>query len=257
MIIVDIQPANIMVQLPDESLLTECLGDTPDQTQTMTLGAEYQIIESSSLREIYLPEAFNLIKLKIALSDWGVARWSNKHSSPLIQPVALRSPQVLLGAPWDISTDFWNLGAVIPELLYSQCMFSGRTEEGEYKRERHLEEIYNLFGSFPRSLLDKGDKDLVTRCFDGEGRILDPVVPTIGLEVRFGDMEGEMAEFISFIKAMLTIDPKKRMSPKALLETDWALHDLKVVDDEDGGSEDKVAEEHKAGEKPHDTTVEV
>lgn len=151
-----------------------------------------------------------------------------------IQPTVLRSPEVILDAPWDISTDIWNLGALVPELLYSQHMFDGRSEDGKYSDKRHLEEIYNLFGPFSRSLLNKGDKELVAAYFDMDGKILNPVVTTVGLEVRFQNFEKEeRAEFISFIEAMLTIDPAKRNSAKELLEMAWVRHDLIDTDDKE------------------------
>ena len=31
----------------------------------------------------------------------------------LIQPVALRSPEVLIGAPWDTKADIWNFGCLV------------------------------------------------------------------------------------------------------------------------------------------------
>jgi serine/threonine-protein kinase SRPK3 len=186
------------------------------------------------LRNFYFEEGFDIMKLKIALSDWGVASWSSKHLAEFIQPTVLRSPEVILDAPWDISTDIWNLGALVPELLYSQHMFNGRSEDGKYSDKRHLEEIYNLFGPFPISLLNKGDKELVAACFNMDGKILNPVVTTVGFEVRFGNIEKEeRAEFISFIEAMLTIDSAKRKSAKELLDMAWVRHGLIDADDKE------------------------
>ena len=31
----------------------------------------------------------------------------------LIQPDALRSPEVLLGCQWGVKTDIWNLGCIV------------------------------------------------------------------------------------------------------------------------------------------------
>jgi serine/threonine protein kinase len=167
----------------------------------------------------------------------------------LIEPVVLRSPEVLLKAPWDTSTDLWNLGALISELLYYQTMFSGETAVGEYIEKRHIEEVYNLFGPFPRSLLDKGDKALVVACFYENGEIINPVVKTVGLEVRFGDVEEEeRVEFISFVEAMLAIDPQKRKTAKELLKTPWATHDLFDSDDKEEVQTTKNDEKEKEKE---------
>jgi serine/threonine-protein kinase SRPK3 len=40
------------------------------------------------------------MNLNIALSDWGVASFTNRHLTEEIQPPLLRAPEVLLGASW-------------------------------------------------------------------------------------------------------------------------------------------------------------
>jgi serine/threonine-protein kinase SRPK3 len=51
-------------------------------------------------------------------------------------------------------------------------MFSGRVPpDGHYELKRHLTEIVDLFGPFPATLLEKGNQNLVSMLFDGEGHI--------------------------------------------------------------------------------------
>jgi serine/threonine protein kinase len=253
----DTQPANIMIQMPDESVISDFLANKTVETQNDDPTAEYKIVKSHSLREVYFAEGFNLMKLKVALSDWGVASINNKELIGLIQPEVLRSPEVLIKAPWNTSTDIWNLGAVVPELLYSQWMFIGRLGgNGTYREELHLEEMFNLFGPFPRSLLDRGDKDFVAKCFDGEGNILNRVMSTVGLEIRFADMGDEMDDFIDFLRAMLTIDPEKRKTAKQLSEMAWAIHDFKVVDDVEESQDDKTVDENEKEQEKGEQDVE-
>jgi serine/threonine-protein kinase SRPK3 len=40
------------------------------------------------------------MNLNIALSDWGVASFTNRHLTEEIQPPLFRAPEVLLGASW-------------------------------------------------------------------------------------------------------------------------------------------------------------
>lgn len=67
--VIDIQPANIMVQLPDESLINDYLKSTHVETQLHGSDVEYQVVKSHSLRNFYFEEGFDIMTLKIALSD--------------------------------------------------------------------------------------------------------------------------------------------------------------------------------------------
>lgn len=109
------------------------------------------------------------------LGDWGVASWTDRHLSELIQPVALRAPEVLIKAPWGPATDLWNLGAVVLEVFRAVRMFSGRgPPDGHYEVRFHLQEIIDFFGPYPKLFLQQGDQNLVEEYFDSEGRIKDP-----------------------------------------------------------------------------------
>ncbi|EHK98032.1 putative Serine/threonine-protein kinase SRPK2 [Glarea lozoyensis 74030] len=224
----NIKPDNIMIQIPDDSIISEYLEKTSVKVLSQDPTTDYQIIQSTSLREFYFAEGFNLMKLKIALSDWTTSSFTSNHLIEFIQSDLLRAPEVFLAAPWDTSADIWNLGALVPELIYNQNMFSGRDPNRKYNEVRHLQEMENLFGLFPRSLLDKACPENVETGFGEDGKISLPETTTVGLEVRFGDMEeSERAEFIEFVRAMLVIDPEKRKSAKELQEMKWAVHDFR------------------------------
>ncbi|CAI7611293.1 unnamed protein product [Penicillium glandicola] len=67
----------------------------------------YSVIPSTPLRRYYFNEtdSTRVDEFDIALGDWGVTTWADRHLSKTIQPVALRSPEVLIQAPWNTSTD--------------------------------------------------------------------------------------------------------------------------------------------------------
>jgi serine/threonine-protein kinase SRPK3 len=227
----DIKPDNIMIQVPDEAFILEYLENTPVET-TSASPSETVIIPTQDLRDYYFPEGFNMMNLNIALSDWGVASWSNNHLTDLIQPVLLRAPEVLIEAPWGPEVDIWNLGALIPELLYAQRMFSGKSPSGEYSTKRHLEEMVKLFGQFPNNLLTKGNSSVVREVFNSSGNIKDPEVETVvGLERRFSGIQSrERVKFIAFIEALLKLDPEERGNAKELLDEPWLSHNYKEVE---------------------------
>ncbi|KAL3473723.1 kinase-like domain-containing protein [Aspergillus californicus] len=222
----DIKPDNIIVQLTDESLITSSyLPNTPSDPASQPLGRHY------------VRNGGSFLDCNVALGDWGVASWSDKHLSEFIQPVALRSPEVLIGAPWDYITDLWNLGAVVYEVSRAIRLFSGRVPpDGRYDVRKHLHEIFRFFGPFPRSFLERGDQKLVEEYFDDEGRVkgLEPLKAlSLESELMMPDLKEEArAKFATFLKKLMKIDPKKRKTTMKLLADPW-LGFAKVVDDDD------------------------
>lgn len=218
-----------MIRNPDESALTKYLEDkyagsieVPEHSQ------DYQIIESKGLRNHYMPKAhgFNLMTLEVCLGDWGVASWKDDHLSETIQPLLLRAPEVILETPWGPSVDIWNLGALLPELMFGQNMFSGQ-DSGRYTTKGHLAEMNALLGPFPHALLSaamlSGAKDL----FDNHGDIrryrLSKVMP---LKNRFKSLgDDEAPTFEAFIKVLLELDPQGRRRAGDLFDEPWILHE--------------------------------
>jgi len=219
-----------MIQIPDEKLLLDHLSDIQALTTSSSASNEsYQIIPSSDLRDVYFPdEGFNMMSLSICLSDWGVASFTDDHLTEFIQPVLLRAPEVILQAPWSTAVDIWNLGALVPELMYHQTMFSARDPDtGMYSPKAHLREIAALLGPFPPSLIEQAHLEDVTGVFSSDSELHD-VTPTnvVMLRQRFANLPtSEAAKFEDFVRAMLTIDPRQRRTAVELLEQPWLKHE--------------------------------
>ncbi|KNG83928.1 CMGC protein kinase [Aspergillus nomiae NRRL 13137] len=206
------------IRLPDR-----CCDSLQDRSEE-----QYSVVPSTPLRRYYFNEADSrrAAEFDIALGDWGVSSWTDRHLCDLIQPVALRSPEVLIQAPWDASTDFWNLGAVVLEVFQAVRMFSGSVPpDGHYELKEHLAEIVDLFGPFPNELLERGNESLVQNLFDGDGRIKDaPPMDRSGLasEAFMPGLDQELRdEFASFLQAMMKINPADRVSAEDLLRHPW------------------------------------
>lgn len=54
--------------------------------------------------------SFTLVNL---ILDSYLATMVNGFHEDLIQPYALRTPEVILGKGWDTSADIWNLGCLV------------------------------------------------------------------------------------------------------------------------------------------------
>ncbi|KAM0250022.1 hypothetical protein ACHAQJ_008791 [Trichoderma viride] len=224
----DIKPDNIFVKFRDYSLIESgYLLETPVPHQDRE-DEQYCPVPSRPLRHYYFNEGdrTRVDEFDIALGDWGVSSWTTKHLTGFIQPVALRSPEVLIEAPWGPSTDWWNLGAVLLEVFRAVRMFSGRVPpDGHYEVKEHLAEIVDLFGPFPKALLQKGNQDLVRDLFDDEGRIKDAAPmnrPGLASELFIPRLSQERQEdFASFLNMLMKIDPEERPSTMDLLRHSW------------------------------------
>ncbi|KDE78376.1 serine/threonine protein [Aspergillus oryzae 100-8] len=224
----DIKPDNIFVKFRDHSLIESGYLTDVAIPQQDRFEEQYSVVPSTPLRQYYFNDADSrrVDEFDIALGDWGVSSWANRHLSETIQPVALRSPEVLIQAPWDASTDFWNLGAVVLEIFQAVRMFSGSVPpDGHYELKEHLAEIVDLFGPFPNELLAKGDQNLVRDVFGDDGRIKDaPPMnrPGLASEAFMPGLDQELRDmFASFLHAMMKINPADRVSAEDLLRHPW------------------------------------
>ncbi|KAG6239087.1 hypothetical protein E4U25_001127 [Claviceps purpurea] len=171
--------------------------------------------------------------LHVRIIDFGVASWRNKHLGEVIQPLALRAPEVTLGASWDTGVDIWNLGCLVIEFLHGYVIFPGsESKKGTWSAEEsHLARIVKVLGPFPSSLLKKGRRS--AELFDERGKLIrGPRYKRSSLECMLngkasphnkpsGMSEKEFAIFVDFLKGMLEIDPTKRKSAAQLLQHEW------------------------------------
>ncbi|KAJ5951879.1 uncharacterized protein N7479_010292 [Penicillium vulpinum] len=149
----DIKPDNIFVKFRDLSLIESGYLVNVAIPQQDRSEEQYAVITSTPLRLYYFnkTDSTRVAEFDIALGDWGVSSWVDRHLSETIQPVALQYPEVLIEAPWNASTDGWNLGYVVLEVFRAVRMFSGSVPpDGHYELKEHLREIPNLFWPFPK-----------------------------------------------------------------------------------------------------------
>jgi len=225
-LVTDIQPSNIFVKFRDRSRIESgYLAQVPIPHQDRTEKG-YTPVPSTPLRAHYMKKVENLTEFDIALGDWGVASWVHNHLTENIQPVALRAPEVLLKAPWDKNVDWWNFGAILLELYRAIRMFDGQAPpDGHYDVKVHLAQIADLFGPFPRALLEQGDEGLMQEVFDDEGGIKDEYawhrVPLDHENWTPGLDKEDREDFVSFLRFVMKIDPAERPEGVDMLRHVW------------------------------------
>jgi cell division protein FtsN len=87
---------------------------------------------------------------KIKLIDFGSACFEGHTAHSYIQSRFYRSPEVLIGLPYDSAIDMWSLGCVAAELFLGLPILPGLHEHDQLQR------ICEMIGSLPDWMLDQG-----------------------------------------------------------------------------------------------------
>ncbi|KAJ3493008.1 hypothetical protein NLJ89_g11115 [Agrocybe chaxingu] len=169
------------------------------------------------------PDTNAYCAIDTVLIDFGTAMPEGTDHDRLIQPEALRSPEVLLGCTWDVNADIWNVGCIVFELLTGQRLFKPRAGASWSSEQYHMARIYS-------TLLDDNDRGRLieffrhgakfTTFFDGDSlRVKATERESIqGILQHYGIYTQELDEFLV---AMLRIHPNDRLSARQLLLLPW------------------------------------
>ncbi|KAI1952753.1 hypothetical protein LOZ12_002320 [Ophidiomyces ophidiicola] len=224
----DLKPKNILLELENpSSTISHYLSEIPARTDS-------QCGATTPLREVIPTSLVSETKsLHVRLIDFGVASWTERHLSDLIQSQALRAPEVTIGAPWGTGVDIWSLGCLVTEFVQGIVLFSGEaSSRGTWTVEDdHLARIIEILGKFPLHFIAKGRR--AAHFFDKQGNLLRiPNLKPTSLERLVNGTtkpflkpiempEAEVPIFVDFIKGMLEIDPESRKSAVQLLQHEW------------------------------------
>ncbi|KAL1681181.1 kinase-like domain-containing protein [Schizophyllum commune] len=167
--------------------------------------------------------------LEAVIADFGHSHWQSRHFQEIIQPTALRSPEVILGYPWSTPADIWNLGCLVAELLIGFFLFESHNEKAWDYDEDHLARMTEAVqASFEPSFLSRcAHRD---RFFKADGSFAhftqheEPTWPLRKLLETFSELPAEeipLAE--SFLRRCLRLTPEERATAKDLLDDPWLV----------------------------------
>lgn len=156
---------------------------------------------------------------------------------PYIQSRFYRSPEVLLGLPYDQAIDMWSLGCILYELHTGDPIFNGVSERDQVYK------LIEVLGMPPRHMLEKGRKaaNFFRKKPDGEYEPLKSTRTYAAPKARklsgmLGSNTGgpggrrrlepghtpqDYMSFESLLLRMLEYDPAKRITPSEALEHDF------------------------------------
>ncbi|KAF5345014.1 hypothetical protein D9758_010433 [Tetrapyrgos nigripes] len=97
-------------------------------------------------------------QLQAVLADVGHSHWKDRHFQELVQPSALRAPEVILGYSWSTSADIWNLGCLVTEWLIGFWLFEFSPNGDKWDAEEdHLARMTEALGA-------KFDPNFISKC---------------------------------------------------------------------------------------------
>ncbi|KAF5277903.1 hypothetical protein FQA39_LY06055 [Lamprigera yunnana] len=173
----------------------------------------------------------------IKIVDFGSSCQLGQRIYQYIQSRFYRSPEVLLGIPYDLAIDMWSLGCILVEMHTGEPLFSGANEVDQ------MNKIVEVLGMPPKPLLDKASK--ARKFFDklpGDGRYVlkkskdgkkyklpgtKKLHDILGVENggpggrRSGELGHSTSDYLKFkdlILRMLDYDPKTRITPYYALQ---------------------------------------
>lgn len=172
----------------------------------------------------------------IKIVDFGSSCQLGQRIYQYIQSRFYRSPEVLLGIPYDLAIDMWSLGCILVEMHTGEPLFSGANEVDQ------MNKIVEVLGLPPKHVLDQASKTkkYFHKLPDGsyvlnipkDGKKYKPpnsrkMHDIIGVETggpggrRLGEAGHSVSDYLKFkdlILRMLDYDPKSRITPYYALQ---------------------------------------
>jgi serine/threonine protein kinase len=168
------------------------------------------------------------------LSDIGNSCFVGFPSNSLIQTRQYRSPEVLLGLPYDTSADIWSLACMTFEFATGDHLFDPELDtDGEDDTSNcsdnkmlvdalHLAMFEQVIGPIPEDWARQGS-EWTTLYRNGEllKRCEEELPPVFDQLVKHRIPEREATELADFLAPMLSIVPAQRPSAAEMLDSPW------------------------------------
>lgn len=161
-------------------------------------------------------------KSGIKIIDFGSSCFENERVYTYMQSRFYRSPEVILGLPYDTGIDMWSFGCILAELYTGYPLFPGENEMEQ------LACIMQVFGPPPKEIVDISNRKMF---FDSQGN--PRIVPNSRGKKRrpsTKDLATTMScndkSFVSFLKGCLKWDPRCRFTPEDAIQHEWVLEGL-------------------------------
>jgi serine/threonine protein kinase len=165
---------------------------------------------------LYLPSHTNT--LCITFADFGSSCFEEERMYTYIQSRFYRSPEVLLGLPYDTAIDMWSFGCILAELYTGYPLFHGENEAEQ------LLCVMEIMGLPPMDMVAKStrqstffDANLQPKIVaNSHGKKRRPGAKDLPSVLRCND-----PLFIDFLEKCLRWDARERFTPEQALQHEW------------------------------------
>lgn len=167
------------------------------------------------------------VNLKVKLIDFGSSCFLTDQLSVYVQSRSYRSPEVLLGLPYDSKIDLWSLGCVVAELWTGFVLFQNDSVAALLAR------VVGILGPLPFYMVLRGSA--VGENFTQDAQLFkvkseEGVSSTKGKRIRLllpknsslrQRLRTDDEVFLDFVASLLQIDPAKRPTAAKALQHPW------------------------------------
>jgi len=162
-------------------------------------------------------------KSGIKIIDFGSSCFEDERVYTYIQSRFYRSPEVILGLPYDTAIDMWSFGCILAELYTGYPLFPGENEMEQ------LACIMEVNGTPPQDFVSISNRKKMFFDSQGQPRIVPnsrgkkrrPSTKELGTMINCSDKG-----FVSFLKGCLRWDPRTRFKPEDAIQHEWVLEGL-------------------------------
>lgn len=162
-------------------------------------------------------------KSGIKIIDLGSSCFEDERVYTYIQSRFYRSPEVILGLPYDTAIDMWSFGCILAELYTGYPLFPGENEMEQ------LGCIMEVFGTPPKEIIDTSNRKKMFFDSQGQPRIVPnsrgkkrrPSTKDLATVLSCNDKS-----FVNFLKGCLRWDRRNRFKPEDAIQHEWILEGL-------------------------------
>lgn len=152
-----------------------------------------------------------LDNIQVVLTDFGAVCSVDEEYEDSFGTRYYQSPENILVGPSSYPTDVWSLGCMFYELVTGKILFDPEKDREHSRDFYHLYSINRTCGSFPMSFLkstkrwkEHFDKDGEIKYYKLKEKSFEHILEESQLN------ETDKREFISILRGMLQVEPKKR-----------------------------------------------
>ncbi|XP_076796715.1 dual specificity tyrosine-phosphorylation-regulated kinase 4 isoform X1 [Arvicanthis niloticus] len=157
-------------------------------------------------------------QVTVKVIDFGSSCYEHQKVYTYIQSRFYRSPEVILGHPYNMAIDMWSLGCIMAELYTGYPLFPGENEVEQ------LACIMEVLGLPPAHLVQTASRKQIF--FDSKG--LPKNITNNRGEKRYPDSKDLTmvvktydSSFLDFLRRCLVWEPSLRMTPDQALKHAW------------------------------------